>query len=340
MYQQLNLQGGARKWPQERMLQMMLEVVARGTGERQPPHGAPATAAQASSPVVEDADQLPPAPGRTSAELLSTAPPPQVAAATTAGSSDESSRARYIAFDFETTGLGKTRDIRVVQIGARALDASLRSVDRFTSLVNPTIRIQTGAVDIHGISDERVRDEETWAEVGRRLNQWIGRVRRLGAPHGADGDDNDNTTDDNNAPLTLLAHNGKRYDARILVFEHDRHGLGLPPNLYHADTIDVFKQIFPGRRSYKLGELHAWVLGRELENAHDAMADVDGMCALLSHVGRGAVGAAVEASSEALESIAQRCGVAVAQAEVVAQVERRQAELFMAAPAADPAEAA
>ena len=70
------------------------------------------------------------------------------------------------------------------------------------------------------------------------------------------------------------------------------------------------------------------------------MADVDGMCALLSHVGRGAVGAAVEASSEALESIAQRCGVAVAQAEVVAQVERRQAELFMAAPAADPAEAA
>ena len=161
MYQQLNLQGGARKWPQDRMLQMMLEVVARGTGERQPPHGAPATAAQASSPVVEDADQLPPAPGRTSAELLSTAPPPQVAAATTAGSSDESSRARYIAFDFETTGLGKTRDIRVVQIGARALDASLRSVDRFTSLVNPTIRIQTGAVDIHGISDERVRDEET-----------------------------------------------------------------------------------------------------------------------------------------------------------------------------------
>ena len=149
-----------------------------------------------------------------------------------------------------------------------------------------------------------------------------------------------NTTDDNNAPLTLLAHNGKRYDARILVFEHDRHGLGLPRNLYHADTIDVFKQIFPGRRSYKLGELHAWVLGRELENAHDAMADVDGMCALLSHVGRGAVGAAVEASSEALESIAQRCGVAVAQAEVVAQVERRQAELFMAAPAADPAEAA
>ena len=46
----------------------------------------------------------------------------------------------------------------------------------------------------------------------------------------------------------------------------------------------------PGRDSYKLGEVHADLLGRELENAHDAMADVDGMCALLRHLGADAVG--------------------------------------------------
>ena len=45
---------------------------------------------------------------------------------------------------FLDTGLGKTEQIHIVQVGARALDASLRPVDQFTSLVNPTIRIQRG----------------------------------------------------------------------------------------------------------------------------------------------------------------------------------------------------
>lgn len=198
----------------------------------------------------------------------------------------------YIVFDFETTGLGKTEHIRIVQVGARALDASLRPVDQFTSLVNPTIRIQRGAIEVHGISDERVASEETWAVIGLRLNQWMSRVR--GPADGA---------------LTLLAHNGKRFDSRVLVFEHARHGLSLPPNLHHADTLDIFKRTFPGRPSYKLGEMHEGILGCELENAHDAMADVDGVCALLRRAGAEEAAAAAEACSEALEAIVKRCGV-------------------------------
>jgi len=197
-------------------------------------------------------------------------------------------------FDFETTGLGKTEHIRIVQVGARALDASLRPVDQFTSLVNPTIRIQRGAIEVHGISDERVASEETWAVIGLRLNQWMSRVR--GPADGA---------------LTLLAHNGKRFDSRVLVFEHARHSLSLPPNLHHADTLDIFKRTFPGRPSYKLGEMHEGILGCELENAHDAMADVDGVCALLRRAGAEAAAAAAEACSEALEAIVKRCGVAL-----------------------------
>merc|ERR1712224_1159878 len=81
--------------------------------------------------------------------------------------------------------------------------------------------------------------------------------------------------------VTLLAHNGKRFDARILHFEHVRHGLPTPPNLFHADTVDVFKCTFPARASYKLGETYRDVVGHDLSNAHDADADVVGVCELL-----------------------------------------------------------
>lgn len=258
MYQQLDLNGGAAQWPRARLLQ-------RGASEQQPEPAA--------------------APLEAHLDVSDRATAPALAAA--AG-------ACYIAFDFETTGLGKTEHIRIVQVGARALDASLRPVDQFTSLVNPTIRIQRGAIEVHGISDERVASEETWAVIGLRLNQWMSRVR--GPADGA---------------LTLLAHNGKRFDSRVLVFEHARHGLSLPPNLHHADTLDIFKRTFPGRPSYKLGEMHEGILGCELENAHDAMADVDGVCALLRRAGAEEAAAAAEACSEALEAIVKRCGVAL-----------------------------
>jgi len=272
MYQQLDLKGGAAQWPRARLLQ-------RGANEQQPePAAAPLEAHlevsdRASAPARAAADD-------TRSELL--------------GHSCAAGGARYIVFDFETTGLGKTEHIRIVQVGARALDASLRPVDQFTSLVNPTIRIQRGAIEVHGISDERVASEETWAVIGLRLNQWMSRVR--GPADGA---------------LTLLAHNGKRFDSRVLVFEHARHSLSLPPNLHHADTLDIFKRTFPGRPSYKLGEMHEGVLGCELENAHDAMADVDGVCALLRRAGAEEAAAAAEACSEALEAIVKRCGVAL-----------------------------
>ena len=278
MYRQLNLKGGAAQWPRARLLQQASGQ--RGANEQKPEPAAPApqeahldVSDRTSAPARAAADDM-------RSELL--------------GHTCAAAGACYIVFDFETTGLGKTEHIRIVQVGARALDASLRPVDQFTSLVNPTIRIQRGAIEVHGISDERVASEETWAVIGLRLNQWMSRVR--GTADGA---------------LTLLAHNGKRYDSRVLVFEHARHGLSLPPNLHHADTLDIFKRTFPGRPSYKLGEMHEGILGCELENAHDAMADVDGVCALLRRAGAEEAAAAAEACSEALEAIVKRCGVAL-----------------------------
>jgi DNA polymerase III epsilon subunit-like protein len=276
-------------------------------------------AADAQAPA---ADAPPPSAARASGILdrLMQAPtrfwrpdPPAVGAARVSGAAAASSAAsaggrsggaRFVVFDFETTGLGKTANIRIVQVGARALDSSLCTVSTFSSLVNPTVKIQKGAVAVHGISDERVRREKTWAVVGAELNQWLERIRAVAPP------------DQSQPPLTLLAHNGKRYDVRILLFENSRHGHPLPANVRHADTIDVFKRSFPGRDSYNLGQMHADILGHELENAHDAMADVDGVCALLRKVacrdgreGELGVIAEIDVSSESLGGIAQRCGL-------------------------------
>ena len=116
---------------------------------------------------------------RTSAELLSTAPPHY-------GNGDDMADPPAGLRALATLlRLCKRRDSARPGISAWCRSRRGRSTRRCALSTGSTFSRQPddsdpdGAVDIHGISDERVRDEETWARGRcRRLNQWIGRVRR------------------------------------------------------------------------------------------------------------------------------------------------------------------
>lgn len=193
----------------------------------------------------------------------------------------------YVVFDLETNGLGKTSDIRVCQIGAQALNSELHTLSRFNEFVNPLAAIDPSATAVTGIDASFVNNCDAWDDVGDRFNRWLESVRAEGQP------------------IVLLAHNGKRFDARILAFEHSRHRLAFPGQLHHADTIDVFKKLYPGMSSYALGNLYKAACGKELADAHTADADVEGVCTLL-RMRDGAV-AAIEECRESFSSIIKRC---------------------------------
>ena len=65
----------------------------------------------------------------------------------------------FIVMDTETTGLGN--DAEIVEISI--IDAE--GTDIFTSLVRPNMPILPHVVEIHGITNEMVRNAPTWADV-------------------------------------------------------------------------------------------------------------------------------------------------------------------------------
>lgn len=81
-------------------------------------------------------------------------------------------RKDYVVFDLETTGLD-TKNDRIVEIGAvRVRDGQI--TDEFATLVNPECEIPQKVIDIHGITNEMVKDAPTIAEALLMFNEFIG----------------------------------------------------------------------------------------------------------------------------------------------------------------------
>jgi len=170
-----------------------------------------------------------------------------------------------VVYDFETTGIGKTKDIHVTQVGAQCLDDDFQPTSTFTRFVNPKTPISAGATKVSGITDADVSGLPSWDTVGKDFAQWIAtEMRGAGASN-----------------VTLVAHNGKVYDARILVFENARHHIPTPSEWHHCDSIPVFKAMFPAETTYSLGKLYASVFGAPFANAHTADADCAAIASLL-----------------------------------------------------------
>ena len=172
-----------------------------------------------------------------------------------------------VLFDFETGGLGKTEDIRVCQIGATAVDENLNVLGHFTHFVNPLVQMDVEAIAVHNFSQEFVEKFDDWGVVGRQFMEWMETMRN----------------NDGDVAVTLCAHNGKRFDARIICFSHARHNISWPRNYHHSDSIEIFKSIYPGEKTYSLGALYKSILGKELESAHDAAADVGAVYELMTN---------------------------------------------------------
>lgn len=68
----------------------------------------------------------------------------------------------------------------------------------------------------------------------------------------------------------VAAHNGRRYDHRILHF----HGFKPPLGVEFADSLDWFKAKLPGRDSYALGKIYQHLFSVPIPAAHNALPDV------------------------------------------------------------------
>lgn len=153
---------------------------------------------------------------------------------------------RAIAFiDLETTGVSLSSD-RIVEIAIiKILPDGSRQVKR--KLINPEMPIPKESSDIHGITDEMVKDAPTFKQAANEIKMFI----------------------DN---CDLGGYNSNRFDIPILMEEFLRTGMDV--DLSTRKMIDV-QHIFYTMEPRTLTAAYKFFCEKELANAHSAEADVD-----------------------------------------------------------------
>lgn len=146
-------------------------------------------------------------------------------------------------FDLETTGIDVGKD-RIVEIAIFKVFPNGNKESK-TWLVNPTIPIPPQSTAIHGISNEKVANEPTFAELSSQIYQMI-----------KDSD--------------LAGYNSDRFDIPLLAEELLRAGVDF--DMKNRVSVDV-QTIFHKKEERTLSAALKFYCGKNLENAHSAEAD-------------------------------------------------------------------
>lgn len=161
-----------------------------------------------------------------------------------------------LLFDFET-GSNVPETTGVVQIGAvrKHADKDLPDIEIFNQLCKPSVPMSEKAIEVHGITPDKVVDAEPDDIAVKRLHLFV-----------------------KDTGVILAGHNIVGFDMPILW----RIGGEVLPVLW-IDTLVCATRVYPEAESHKLSDLVEWLKLGSVENAHDAMADIRMVGALIDH---------------------------------------------------------
>jgi DNA polymerase-3 subunit epsilon len=147
--------------------------------------------------------------------------------------------------DLETTGVNLGSD-RIVEIAiVKIMPDEKRSVKQ--KRVNPEIPIPQASVDMHGITNEMVKDEPAFRQIANEIKQFL----------------------DN---CDLAGYNSNRFDIPLLVEEFLRVGMEL--DMKGRKLVDV-QRIFHSMEQRTLGAAYRFYCHKELNGAHGAQVDAE-----------------------------------------------------------------
>lgn len=80
---------------------------------------------------------------------------------------------RQIVLDTETTGLETTEGHRIIEIGCVELVNRRRTRNDYRVFLNPERDIDSGAIEVHGITLEELKDKPRFADIARDLVEYL-----------------------------------------------------------------------------------------------------------------------------------------------------------------------
>jgi len=150
-----------------------------------------------------------------------------------------------VFFDVETTGLNVIRD-RIIQIAMVKLHKNGKPDEELSMLINPGIPIAEEAMKVHGITPKDLANKPTFAQVAQKIQDFIGNA-------------------------DLGGYNSNRFDVPMLMEEFAR--VGMEFDISKRRLIDA-QRIFYKMEPRTLVAAYRFYCQKELEGAHDALADV------------------------------------------------------------------
>lgn len=153
---------------------------------------------------------------------------------------------RPLAFiDLETTGVNIGID-RIVEIAiVKIMPDGTKTIKR--RLLNPQMPIPAGSSDVHGITDDMVKDAPTFKDVANEVKQFL-------------------------ENCDLGGYNSNRFDIPMLVEEFLR--IGLEFSVDGRKMVDV-QRVFHMMEQRTLSAAYKFYCNKTLEGAHSAEADAD-----------------------------------------------------------------
>ena len=158
-----------------------------------------------------------------------------------------------IIFDLESTGVDVATS-RIVEIACIKIDLDGSKIEKCT-LINPTIPIPKEASEVHGITDEKVANAPKFIELSKSLYNFF-------------------------KDCDVAGFNSDNFDIPLLVEEFSRCNIIFGD--WEMNTIDVLA-IERLLRPNKLSDVYKRYTGKDLEDAHSALADVNATLEILFH---------------------------------------------------------
>ena len=159
---------------------------------------------------------------------------------------------RQVVLDTETTGLEPKQGHRIIEIGALELIDRQVTGRQFHTYINPEREIDQGALEVHGITEEFLRDKPRFAEISDDLMAFAGGAELV--IHNAAFDVG---FIDNELSLTGHEHSSIKAVATIL------------------DTLELARDLHPGQRNNLDALCKRYDVDNSSRTLHGALLDAE-----------------------------------------------------------------
>lgn len=161
-----------------------------------------------------------------------------------------------VAFDVETTGTDSSKDV-IIQLAAVKFDKDFNRLDSYCCYVKPMedFEIAPGALEKHGLTKEFI------LENGISSNEVMG------------------VFDAFCKDCDLLSYNGNTFDIKFIVKEMKAAGIEFSLDRVFYDSMKLETLLHPRR----LEVIYKNYTGQDLDDAHNALADVNATIEVFRH---------------------------------------------------------